>query len=238
MTTPLLNIKNLFAGYAAFNVLEGINLQVFPAEIVSIIGANGAGKTTTLLSISSLIPIKSGSVEFAGKSLLNIPAHEVVALGMSHVPEGRKIFTRLSVYENLKMGAYTRNNLSEISEDLEKVYQLFPVLKERRNQAGGTLSGGEQQMLAIARALMSRPKMLLLDEPSMGIAPILVEKIFQSLQELNQKGMTILLVEQNAHMALNLSNRAYVLETGRIILEDEAKNLLTSPRVQEAYLGG
>lgn len=238
MPTALLNIKDLSAGYTAFNVLEGINLQVFPGEIVSIIGANGAGKTTVLLSISSVLKPKAGLVEFAGNNLLNISAHEVVALGMSHVPEGRKIFTRLSVYENLKMGAYTRSNLSEISEDLEKVYQLFPVLKERRNQSGGTLSGGEQQMLAIARSLMSRPKMLLLDEPSMGIAPILVEKIFQALLELNQKGMTILLVEQNAHLALTLAARAYVLETGRIILEDSAKNLLCSPKVQEAYLGG
>ncbi len=234
----LLKVENLSAGYSKFNVIDEINLKVFAGEIVSVIGGNGAGKTTTLLSISAILKAQSGTVEFSGKNILNIPAHQVVTLGLSHVPEGRKIFTRLSVSENLRMGAYTRGNSAEISEDLEKIYQLFPVLKERRNQAGGTLSGGEQQMLAIARALMSKPKMLLLDEPSMGIAPILVEKIFQALIELNKKGMTILLVEQNAHLALTIASRAYVLETGKIILEDSAANLLSNPRVQEVYLGG
>ncbi len=237
MKTPFLQIENISAGYGPIEVLHNISLTVYEGEIVSIIGANGAGKTTTLMCISGIHQLRSGEIKFKGSKLQGIPSHEIVERGLSQVPEGRKIFPRLSVLENLELGAYVRKDKEAIASDLESVYELFPVLKERRNQQGGTLSGGEQQMLAIGRALMSRPKMLLLDEPSMGVAPLLVQKIFETIQEINKQGVSILLVEQNAHLALGISSRGYVLETGRVCLEDEAGRLLNNPKVKEAYLG-
>ncbi len=237
MSNPVLELRNVRAGYGTIKVLKGISLRVHEGEIVSIIGANGAGKTTTLLTISGILRATAGRILLGGKEIQDVPGHQLVASGLAQVPEGRKIFPRLSVLENLEMGAYTRTDQSNLTGDYEKVFSLFPILKDRRKQAGGTLSGGEQQMLAIARALMSRPKMLLLDEPSMGIAPIIVERIVSTIKDLNRSGMTILLVEQNAHLALEISNRGYVLETGSVVLEDTANNLLNDPRVKEAYLG-
>lgn len=235
--TPLLAIENLHAGYGQIEVLHGISIQVLPGEIVTIIGANGAGKTTTLHCISGLVRATGGTIRWQGREIQRLPSHAIVELGLSHSPEGRKIFPRLSVLENLRMGAYTRKNQAEIQHDIDRAFDRFPVLKQRHAQLGGTLSGGEQQMLAVARALMCRPKLLLLDEPSLGLAPLIVLKIFEVLKELNAEGMAIVLVEQNARMALRLAHRGYVLETGVITLTDRAATLLSDPRVQDAYLG-
>ncbi len=235
--SALLSVQGLVAGYGAVEVLHGLSLEVNEREIVSLIGANGAGKSTTLMCISRVNRIASGEIRFDGRSLVGVPAAEVVGLGLAQVPEGRRIFPRLTVLENLHMGAYLRRDRDGIARDLSHVYDLFPVLRERTSQAGGTLSGGEQQMLAIGRALMSRPRLLMMDEPSMGIAPILVARIFEAVRRLKEEGMTILLVEQNARAALRLSDRGYVLETGRVVAADRAAALLENPRVQEAYLG-
>ncbi len=234
----MLEITNLHVKYGAIAALKGISLSVKPGQIVTMIGANGAGKSTLLRAISGLIRVASGSITFDGVDLANMQAHRVVAAGISHAPEGRMIFANLSVKENLEMGAYLRSNRGEIARDLERVFALFPRLKERIRQSGGTLSGGEQQMLAIGRALMARPKMLLLDEPSLGIGPILVKAIFATIVEINKEfGMTILLVEQNAHQALKIAQYGYVLETGHIILEGPAAEIVRNEQVRKAYLG-
>lgn len=234
---PLLEVQDVHTYYGNIHALKGVSLTVEQGEIVTLIGANGAGKTTTLRTIAGLLSPRQGSIYFAGKDLRQYKAHELVGLGMAMVPEGRGVFSRLTVAENLEMGAYHRDDRPEIRSDLEKMYSLFPRLQERRNQVAGTLSGGEQQMLATARALMSRPKLLLMDEPSMGLAPLLVETIFETIQEINQQGTTVLLVEQNAHMALQVAHRGYVLQTGRIALSDTAENLQNDPEVQKVYLG-
>ena len=234
----MLTVENLEVNYGMIKAIRNVSLTVDEGEIISLIGANGAGKTTTLHTITGLIAPKAGKITFEGKDLNHVPAHKIVAMGMAHVPEGRRVFQQLSVQDNLLLGAYTRKDKAEIDESLEQVYVRFPRLQERRKQIAGTLSGGEQQMLAIGRALMSRPKMLLLDEPSMGLSPILVQEIFRCIQEVNRDGTTILLVEQNAKMALSISNRAYVLETGEISLEGNAADLLHNEQVQNAYLGG
>lgn len=233
----LLDIKDLRAGYGVIEVLKGISIHVDPGEIVTVIGANGAGKTTTLMCISGIVKTRGGSIQFAGNDLTRVPAHDIVKLGLAQSPEGRKIFPRLTVLENLQMGAFTRKDEAGIQSDIEKAYHYFPILKDRQKQLGGTLSGGEQQMLAIARALMARPKLLLLDEPSLGLAPMIVVKIFQVIRELNKEGMSVLLVEQNARMALKLAHRGYVMETGSITFTDRADVLLNDPRIQAAYLG-
>jgi len=237
MDEPLLSVENVHAGYGPIEAIKGVSLTVRRGEIVTIIGANGAGKTSTLMSISGVVRVSSGRIRFDGEDITELPAHALVARGLAQVPEGRRIFPRLTVLENLELGAYLRRDKAGIRADLDKVFTLFPILRERHTQAGGTLSGGEQQMLAIARALMSRPKLLLMDEPSMGVAPMLTARIFERIRELNREGMTILLVEQNAHLALQTAQRGYVLETGEIVLEDEASKLLANPRVREAYLG-
>jgi branched-chain amino acid transport system ATP-binding protein len=234
----LLSIQDLCAGYGQVSVLKGISLSVDAGEIVAIIGANGAGKTTTLMAISGIVSRQSGLITFFDEEISRLSAHEIVEKGICHVPEGRRIFPRLSVLENLQMGAYLQNNSEKQEEDLDMVFSLFPLLKERSRQYGGTLSGGEQQMLAIGRALMSCPKLLILDEPSLGLSPLMVEKIFEMIRVINEKGITILLVEQNAHAALLLADRAYVMETGQITLEDQASKLLKNKEVQAAYLGG
>jgi branched-chain amino acid transport system ATP-binding protein len=233
----LLKVENLHAGYGPIEVLKGISLEVRPGEIVAIIGANGAGKTTTLMTISGGVSARAGNIRFDGRPIAALPAHEIVRRGICQSPEGRKIFPRLSVLENLEMGAYTRSDRSGIKSDIERMFDLFPILKDRQSQAGGTLSGGEQQMLAVARALMGRPKLLLLDEPSLGLAPKIVLKIFDVIRELNREGMAILLVEQAAQMALKLAHRGYVMETGEITMSDDAPQLLKDKKVQEAYLG-
>lgn len=233
----LLQIDELHAGYGPIEVLKGISLEVRQGEIVTIIGANGAGKTSTLMCISGVNRIRRGTVLFEGREIHTLPAHEIVKLGLCQSPEGRKIFPRLTVLENLEMGAYTRRDKPGIQADLERAFHLFPILKERQQQTGGTLSGGEQQMLAVARALMGRPKLLLLDEPSLGLAPMIVVKIFDVIRQLNAEGMSILLVEQNARMALKLAHRGYVMETGAITMSDSGEKLLADPRVQDAYLG-
>jgi branched-chain amino acid transport system ATP-binding protein len=232
----LLELSGVVAGYGAISVLKGISLRVEAGEIVTLIGANGAGKTTTLMCISGVRPLTSGTIHFAGAAIAGLPAHEIVRCGVAQVPEGRKIFPRLTVLENLTMGAFTRRD-GGVAGDLERILQLFPVLAERRRQLGGTLSGGEQQMLAIGRALMSRPRLLIMDEPSMGVAPLLVAKIFETIGRLNRDGLAVLLVEQNARLALKLARRGYVLETGTMVLTDRAERLLDHPRVREAYLG-
>ena len=233
-----LEIKDLHVHYGKIEAIKGISVTVNEGEIVTLIGANGAGKTTTLKTISGLRPVSSGSITFDGEDISKLPAHERVKLGISQAPEGRGIFPGMTVLENLEMGKYhLKMRQSEIAEDLEKVYSLFPRLKERAAQAGGTLSGGEQQMLAIGRALMARPKVLLLDEPSMGLAPQMIANIFRIITEINKQGVTILLVEQNAQQALNRAHRAYVLETGSITKEAKAKDLLNDPHVKSAYLG-
>lgn len=234
---PILQLENVQASYGHVSVLKGISIQINKGEIVTLLGANGAGKSTTLMCISGLHKISAGRILFEGENTCFSEAHNLVERGIAQVPEGRRIFPRLSVRENLELGAFVVKGQNQVKESLDYVFSLFPVLKERHSQLGGTLSGGEQQMLAIARALMSRPKLLLLDEPSMGIAPVLVIKIFDSIVELNKSGMTILLVEQNAHIALDVAHRAYVLETGRIVLEDTAQQVKANPKVQEAYLG-
>ena len=233
----LLEVENLHVYYGAIHALQGIAFSVDQGEIVTLIGANGAGKSTTLRTISGLLRPRRGAVRCRGDEISMTPAEQIVRLGIGHVPEGRRIFAPLTVRENLEMGAFTRTNSTEIGQSMERVFASFPRLKERANQLGGTLSGGEQQMLATGRGLMSRPSLLLLDEPSMGLSPIMVEEIFRIIKEINSQGTSILLVEQNALMALQVAHRAYVLETGRIVLQGSAKELRESSRVKEAYLG-
>ncbi|MDB6126061.1 MAG: transporter related-protein [Pedosphaera sp.] len=235
----MLEIKNLKVNYGAITALQGISLEVKQGDIVTLIGANGAGKTTTLRAISGLLKLQSGEVLYQGRNIANMPAHQIVKLGMSHVPEGRMVFANLTVLENLQMGAYLRKDKKGIQQEMDYVFSVFPRLKERQKQVAGTLSGGEQQMLAIGRALMSKPKFLMLDEPSLGIAPLLVKTIFEKIVEINkQQGISILLVEQNANLALEISRYGYVLETGRIILQDQSAALRQNPQVKSAYLGG
>ena len=233
----MLEVKNLSVSYGAIEAVKDISFTVNAGEIVSLIGANGAGKTTTLHTITGLVPAKSGSVMYNGVDLLKTHNNKIVTLGMAHIPEGRHVFTRMSVEENLEMGAFSLKDQSDLKKDLDMVYGLFPRLKERRNQKTGTLSGGEQQMLAMGRALMSHPKTILMDEPSMGLSPKLVKEIFSIIRKLHEQGITILLVEQNAKMALSIADRAYVLETGRITMEGDAKELLNNEQVRKAYLG-
>lgn len=233
----LLEVENLNVYYGAIHALQGVSFQVDEGEIVTLIGANGAGKSTTLRTISGLLRPRTGSIKFRDNEISTTPAEQIVSLGISQVPEGRKIFAPLTVRENLMMGAYTRKDKNEIEQSMKSVFTSFPRLKERSEQLGGTLSGGEQQMLATGRGLMSKPSLLLLDEPSMGLSPILVEEIFRIIQEINKQGTTILLVEQNALMALSISHRAYVLETGRIVLSGNAKEVADNPQVKSAYLG-
>ncbi len=231
-------IENLNVHYGAIHALKDVSLEVNEGEIVTLIGSNGAGKTSTLRTISGLVPKTSGNIEFMGESLDNVKATDIVKRGISHVPEGRRIFADMTVYENLEMGAYLRKDKENIKKDILEIYNKFPRLKERKSQLAGTLSGGEQQMLAISRALMSRPKFLLLDEPSMGLAPVIVQDIFKLIKQINKEGTTIFLVEQNANMALSISNRAYILETGEVVMSGDAKELLQSDDVRKAYLGG
>ncbi len=233
----ILKVDNINVYYGAIHAIKGISFQVNQGEVVTLIGANGAGKSTTLQTISGLLHSRTGSIEFCGENISNTPSHKIVEKGLAQVPEGRRIFLQMSVQENLEMGAYTQSS-SGIDADLEKVFQQFPRLKERRRQIAGTLSGGEQQMLAIGRALMSHPKLLMLDEPSMGLAPILVEQIFDIIKQLHKDGTTILLVEQNAQMALSVADRAYVMETGKITLSGTGAELAASDQVKKAYLGG
>ncbi len=234
----LLKLDNIHTYYGNIHALKGISIEVDEGEIVTLIGANGAGKSTTLKTISGLLYPRRGKVYLGDKDLTKFRAHEIVKMGVVHVPEGRRVFSRLTVMENLEMGAFTRKDKDGIKKDLQRVFELFPRLEERQTQVAGTLSGGEQQMLAIGRALMSRPHILLLDEPSMGLAPVLVDLIFDTITELNKQGMTILLVEQNALLALKVARRGYVLETGRIVLSGPAQELAENPQVREAYLGG
>lgn len=234
---PLLAVENLQAGYGPIEVLKGISLEVQPGEIVTIIGANGAGKTSTLMCISGLVKARQGRILFDGREIQGLAGHEIVKLGLCQSPEGRKVFPRLTVLENLDMGAFTRRDRAGIQQDQARAFSLFPILKERQHQPAGTLSGGEQQMLAVARALMGRPKLLLLDEPSLGLAPKIVLQIFEVIKQLNAEGMSILLVEQNARLALKIAHRGYVLETGEITQSDRGEMLLHDPKVQEAYLG-
>jgi len=235
----MLEVKNLSVSYGAIAALHGVSLSVPKGEIVTLIGGNGAGKTTTLRAISGLQRAQAGEVIYEGRNITNLPAHEIVQLGLAHVPEGRMVFANLTVLENLQMGAYLRSDKPGIAADMDYVFNVFPRLKERAKQISGTLSGGEQQMLAIGRALMSKPKFLMLDEPSLGIAPLLVKTIFQKIVEINQQqGITILLVEQNANLALEVSRFGYVLETGRVLLQDESAKLRSNPQVKSAYLGG
>lgn len=234
----MLDVKDLYVSYGAIKALKGITFDVKEGEIISLIGSNGAGKTTTLHSISNIVKKVSGSVSFDGVDITDMAADLIVKQKLIHVPEGRRIFQNLSVKENLEMGAFTRKDKKGINEDMEMVFELFPRLKERIRQVSGTLSGGELQMLAMGRGLMARPKLLLLDEPSMGLAPILVDEIFSIITQINKTGTTILLVEQNAYKALSISNRAYILETGKIIKSGDAKQLITDPAVKSAYLGG
>lgn len=233
----MLEIRDLEVNYGAINAIKKISFDVNQGEVIALIGANGAGKTTTLHTITGLLKAKSGSVMFEGKDILKMAPHKIVEMGMAHVPEGRRIFQQLSVYKNLTLGAFTRKDKKEVEETLNMVYQKFPRLEERKKQIAGTLSGGEQQMLAIGRALMGQPKLLLLDEPSLGLAPLLVKSIFETIRAINQSGVTILIVEQNARAALKLATRGYVLELGRVVMEDTAAHLLANPSIQEAYLG-
>lgn len=233
----MLEVKDLEVYYGMIQAIKGVSFEVNEGEVIALIGANGAGKTTILHTITGLLSPKKGSVTFEGKEITKIPAHKIVSLGMAHVPEGRRVFAQLSVYQNLKMGAYTRKDKSEIEEALENVYKRFPRLQERKNQLAGTLSGGEQQMLAMGRALMSHPRIILMDEPSMGLSPILVNEIFDIIQSVSASGTTVLLVEQNAKKALSIADRAYVLETGKIVTSGEAHTLLEDPAIKAAYLG-
>ena len=234
---PILKVSDINVYYGAIHAIKGVSFEVNPGEVVTLIGANGAGNSTTLQTVSGLLHSRTGSIEFLGENLMGVPAHKVVAKGLAQVPEGRRVFLQMTVEENLEMGAYTRSG-GDIDADLEKVYAYFPRLMERRRQIAGTLSGGEQQMLAMGRALMSRPKLLMLDEPSMGLAPILVEQIFKIIQTLHEAGTTILLVEQNAQAALSIADRGYVLETGKIVTSGTGTELLASPEIKKAYLGG
>jgi len=233
----LLELENIHSYYGSIHALRGISLKVEEGEIVTLIGSNGAGKTTTLRSIHGILPPRQGEILFEGEEIQNLPAHDMIGRGIAQSPEGRKIFSRMTVRENLEMGAYHRNDKAEIEQDMDRVFELFPRLKERVKQEAGTMSGGEQQMLAIGRALMSRPKLLLLDEPSMGLAPVLVDRIFGVIREINEQGTTILLVEQNANVALEIATRGYVLETGAIVNAAPAEQLRQDPKVREAYLG-
>lgn len=233
----MLEVKDIQVYYGVIQAIKNVSFEVNEGEVIALIGANGAGKTTILHTITGLIGAKTGQVLYGGKDLLKVPAHKIVSMGIAHVPEGRRVFSQLSVYENLLMGAYTRKDSNEIAETLEMVYKRFPRLRERKNQMAGTLSGGEQQMLAMGRALMSHPKIVLMDEPSMGLSPILVEEIFSIIQEISKSGTTVLLVEQNAKKALSIANRAYVLETGKIVLSGKAQDLLHDESVKKAYLG-
>ena len=233
----MLEVKDLHVYYGMIHAIKGISFEVNEGEIVALIGANGAGKTTTLHTVSALLSPKKGSILFEGQDITRTPAHKIVSMGSAQVPEGRRVFSEMTVLQNLKMGAYSRADKSEIESTLEMVYRRFPRLKERRNQPAGTLSGGEQQMLAMGRALMSHPKILLLDEPSMGLSPILVNEIFDIIDSVNKAGTTVLLVEQNAKKALNIANRAYVLETGKIVKEGPAHDLMNDDSIRKAYLG-
>ena len=234
----MLEVKDINVYYGAIHAIKGISLAVEEGEIVTLIGANGAGKSTTLRTISGLLKPKTGEINFLGKNIAGMPAHKIVREGISQVPEGRRIFAEMTVQENLELGAFTRTDNDEIQKDFQMVFKRFPRLEERRLQQAGTLSGGEQQMLAMGRALMSRPKLLLLDEPSMGLAPLLIKEIFNIIVDINKTGTTVLLVEQNANMALSIANRAYVLETGRITISGDAKELAASEDIRKAYLGG
>lgn len=234
----MLEVKDLNVYYGAIHAIKNISFEVNEGEIITLIGANGAGKTTTLHAVSELLKPKSGSIHFCGKEITHTDAYKIPKLGLAQVPEGRRVFANMTVMENLEMGAYIRNGKENLNEEYERIFERLPRLKERRKQAAGTLSGGEQQMLAIGRALMSKPKMLLLDEPSMGLSPILVQEIFSIIQDVNKTGVTVLLVEQNAKMALNIANRAYVLETGQVVMSGDAKELSNNEQVRKAYLGG
>lgn len=233
----MLEVKDLQVYYGVIQALKGISFEVNQGEVIALIGANGAGKTTTLHSLTGLLQAEQGSIVFEGRDITKMPAHKIVEMGIAHVPEGRRVFSQLSVYENLKMGAYTRKDKNEIAESLSNVYKRFPRLEERKNQRAGTLSGGEQQMLAMGRALMSRPKMIVMDEPSMGLSPIFVNEIFNIIEEVSAGGTTVLLVEQNAKKALSIASRAYVLETGKIVLSGDAEVLMNDDSIKKAYLG-
>ena len=234
----MLEVRDLNVYFGVIQAIKNISFDVDAGEVVALIGANGAGKTTTLHTVTGLLPAASGKITLDGKDLGKVPAHKIVSMGMAHVPEGRRVFAALSVYDNLKMGAYTRKDKKEIEDSLEMVFEAFPRLKERRNQVAGTLSGGEQQMLAMGRALMSKPRIILMDEPSMGLSPLYVTEIFEIIKKIKSEGTTVLLVEQNANMALQVADRAYVLETGKITLEGTGKELASSDEVRKAYLGG
>lgn len=233
----MLEVKDLEVYYGMIQAIKGISFEVNKGEVIALIGANGAGKTTTLHTITGLLSPKKGSVMFEGKDITKIPAHKIVSMGMAHVPEGRRVFADLSVYENLKLGAYTRKDKENLNKDLESIYERFPRLAERKNQSEGTLSGGEQQMLAMGRALMSKPSIILMDEPSMGLSPILVNEIFDIIESISKSGTTVLLVEQNAKKALSIADRAYVLETGKIVTSGKASELLEDDSIKKAYLG-
>lgn len=233
----MLEIKGLEVYYGVIQAIKGISFEVNEGEVIALIGANGAGKTTTLQTITGMLKPTAGEVTFEGQDISKIPGHKIVTMGMAHVPEGRRVFAELSVYENLKLGAYTRKDKDEIAESLQRVYRSFPRLEERKSQLAGTLSGGEQQMLAMGRALMSKPKIILMDEPSMGLSPILVEEIFNIIREISADGTTVLLVEQNAKKALAIADRAYVLETGNIVLSGDAKEMMNNDAIKKAYLG-
>ena len=237
MASPLLDVSDIHTHYGSIEALKGVSLTVDEGEVVTLIGSNGAGKSTTLRSISGLTPASAGTVRFAGEEITRVPAHEIVVRGIALSPEGRHCFSRMSVRENLELGAHRRPRSQEVSDDLDRVFTLFPRLQERERQKAGTMSGGEQQMLAIGRALMARPRLLMLDEPSMGIAPILVARIYETIGEINKSGVAILLVEQNANYALDVSRRGYVLETGRVVLRGQSAELRDDPEVQRAYLG-
>jgi len=233
----MLEVKGLQVYYGVIQALKDVSFEVNQGEVIALIGANGAGKTTTLHTVTGLLPSKAGSIMFEGVDITKMPAHKIVEMGIAHVPEGRRVFAQLSVYENLIMGAYTRKDKKEIAENLENVYQRFPRLRERKNQRAGTLSGGEQQMLAMGRALMSNPKMIVMDEPSMGLSPIFVNEIFDIIEKVSASGTTVLLVEQNAKKALSIADRAYVLETGKIVLSGDANELMNDDSIKKAYLG-
>ena len=233
----MLEVKDLEVYYGMIQAIKGISFEVNQGEVIALIGANGAGKTTTLHTITGLLSPKKGSVLFEGQDITKVPAHKIVSMGMAHVPEGRRVFSQLSVYENLKLGAYTRKDRSNIDKELQSIYERFPRLAERKNQLAGTLSGGEQQMLAMGSALMSKPSIVLMDEPSMGLSPILVNEIFDIIESISKSGTTVLLVEQNAKKALSIADRAYVLETGKVVLEGDAKDLLENDSIKKAYLG-
>ena len=232
----MLEVKDLSVYYGVIQALKGISFEVEEGDVIALIGANGAGKTTTLHALTGLIPVKSGSIVFEGKDITKVPGYKLVSMGIAHVPEGRRVFAQLTVLQHLKMGAYTRNNKQESEETIQRIYKRFPRLEERKNQLAGTLSGGEQQMLAMGRALMSHPRLIVMDEPSMGLSPLYVNEIFEIIKEISAEGTTVLLVEQNAKKALSIANKAYVLETGKIVLRGDAKELMNNDQVKKAYL--